>query len=42
MGKTITEKIFDAHRIEELAGGISVLKLDAVFCHEITTSNCDK
>lgn len=37
MGKTITEKIFDAHRIEELAGGISVLKLDAVFCHEITT-----
>ncbi|HOP62590.1 MAG TPA: 3-isopropylmalate dehydratase large subunit [Spirochaetota bacterium] len=37
MGKTITEKIFDAHRIEELSGGISVLKLDAVFCHEITT-----
>ncbi len=37
MGKTITEKIFDSHRIEELAGGISVLKLDAVFCHEITT-----
>lgn len=37
MGKTITEKIFDSHRIDELAGGISVLKLDAVFCHEITT-----
>lgn len=37
MGKTITEKIFESHRIEELAGGISVLKLDAVFCHEITT-----
>ncbi len=37
MGKTITEKIFDVHRIEELAGGISVLRLDAVFCHEITT-----
>jgi 3-isopropylmalate/(R)-2-methylmalate dehydratase large subunit len=37
MGKTITEKIFDSHRIEELSGGISVLKLDAVFCHEITT-----
>jgi len=37
MGKTITEKIFESHRIEELSGGISVLKLDAVFCHEITT-----
>lgn len=37
MGKTITEKIFDAHRVDELAGGISVLSLDAVFCHEITT-----
>jgi len=37
MGKTITEKIFDAHRVDELAGGISVISLDAVFCHEITT-----
>ncbi len=37
MGKTITEKIFDAHRVDELSGGINVLKLDAVFCHEITT-----
>ncbi len=37
MGKTITEKIFDAHRVDELSGGISVLSLDAVFCHEITT-----
>ena len=37
MGKTIAEKVFDAHRVEELAGGIHVLKLDAVFCHEITT-----
>lgn len=37
MGKTITEKIFDAHRVEELAGGVNVLRLDAVFCHEITT-----
>jgi 3-isopropylmalate/(R)-2-methylmalate dehydratase large subunit len=37
MGKTITEKIFDAHRVDELSGGISVLNLDAVFCHEITT-----
>jgi len=37
MGKTISEKIFDAHRVENLSGGINVLKLDAVFCHEITT-----
>ncbi len=37
MGKTIAEKIFDAHRVDELAGDIHVLKLDAVFCHEITT-----
>jgi 3-isopropylmalate/(R)-2-methylmalate dehydratase large subunit len=37
MGRTLTEKIFDAHRIDELDGGIHVLKLDAVFCHEITT-----
>lgn len=37
MGKTITEKIFEAHRVDDLSGGISVLSLDAVFCHEITT-----
>lgn len=37
MGRTLTEKIFDAHRIDELDGGIHVLKLDSVFCHEITT-----
>ncbi len=37
MGKTTAQKIFDAHRVESLSGGINVLKLDAVFCHEITT-----
>lgn len=37
MGRTITEKIFDAHRVDEMAGGVNVLRLDAVFCHEITT-----
>jgi 3-isopropylmalate/(R)-2-methylmalate dehydratase large subunit len=37
MGKTTAEKIFDAHRIETLAGDIHVVRLDAVFCHEITT-----
>ena len=37
MGKTIAEKIFDAHRVDTPAKGIHVLRLDAVFCHEITT-----
>ena len=37
MGKTIAEKIFEAHTVDTLSGGISVLNLDAVFCHEITT-----
>jgi len=37
MGKTIAEKIFDAHRVNSPAEDIHVLRLDAVFCHEITT-----
>ena len=37
MGKTIAEKIFDAHRVDSPEEGISVLNLDRVFCHEITT-----
>jgi len=37
MGKTIAEKIFDNHKIETLFNEINVLKLDKVFCHEITT-----
>jgi 3-isopropylmalate/(R)-2-methylmalate dehydratase large subunit len=37
MGRTITEKIFDAHRVDQLEGGVNVLRLDAVYCHEITT-----
>ncbi len=37
MGKTIAEKIFDAHRVDSPAEDIHVLRLDAVFCHEITT-----
>ncbi|MBL8026529.1 MAG: 3-isopropylmalate dehydratase large subunit [Fibrobacteres bacterium] len=37
MGKTLTEKIFDSHRVDEPFAGTNVLKLDAVFCHEITT-----
>lgn len=37
MGKTIAEKIFESHIIDSPSEGIHVLKLDAVFCHEITT-----
>lgn len=37
MGRTTAQKIFDAHRIDSPAPGVSVLKLDRVFCHEITT-----
>jgi 3-isopropylmalate/(R)-2-methylmalate dehydratase large subunit len=37
MGKTIAEKIFDAHRVDNPSGDIHVIRLDAVFCHEITT-----
>ncbi len=37
MGKTVAEKIFDAHFVDNPAGDICVLRLDAVFCHEITT-----
>ena len=37
MGKTITEKIFDAHRVDEPFEGTAVLSLDVVMCHEITT-----
>jgi 3-isopropylmalate/(R)-2-methylmalate dehydratase large subunit len=37
MGRTIAEKIFDRHRVDNPAGDIQVIRLDAVFCHEITT-----
>ncbi|NOY70082.1 MAG: 3-isopropylmalate dehydratase large subunit [Deltaproteobacteria bacterium] len=37
MGKTIARKIFDSHSIDNPAGDIHVIRLDAVFCHEITT-----
>ena len=37
MGKTIAQKIFDAHVVDRPFGEAYVLKLDAVFCHEITT-----
>ena len=37
MGKTIAQKIFDAHMVDQPFEGTNVLKLDRVFCHEITT-----
>lgn len=37
MGKTIAEKIFDSHHVDNPSGDIHVIRLDAVFCHEITT-----
>lgn len=37
MGKTIAEKIFDAHLVDRPSPERYVLRLDAVFCHEITT-----
>ena len=36
-GKTITEKIFNAHLIDEPFDGTKVLSLDLVLCHEVTT-----
>ena len=37
MGKTIAEKIFASHKVDNPFDDIHVIKLDAVFCHEITT-----
>ncbi|HWR10655.1 MAG TPA: 3-isopropylmalate dehydratase large subunit [Rectinemataceae bacterium] len=37
MGKTLAEKIFETHLVEKPFPDIWVLRLDSVFCHEITT-----
>jgi 3-isopropylmalate/(R)-2-methylmalate dehydratase large subunit len=37
MGKTIAQKIFDAHIVDDSYGTTKVIRLDAVFTHEITT-----
>ncbi|MBQ5470462.1 MAG: 3-isopropylmalate dehydratase, partial [Treponema sp.] len=37
MGKTIAQKIFDKHLVDTPFENTYVLKLDRVFCHEITT-----
>ncbi len=36
-GKTVAEKIFATHGVDSPSPGVHVLRLDAVFCHEITT-----
>lgn len=37
MGKTVAQKIFETHRVDVPAPGVDVIRLDRVFCHEITT-----
>ena len=37
MGKTVAQKIFDAHEVDRPDADVRVLALDRVFCHEITT-----
>jgi len=37
MGKTLAEKIFETHLVDKPFEDIWVLRLDTVFCHEITT-----
>ena len=37
MGKTIAKKIFESHLVDSPFENTYVLKLDRVFCHEITT-----
>ena len=37
MGKTIAQKIFESHLVDKPFDGTNILKLDRVFCHEITT-----
>ena len=37
MGKTIAQKIFASHLVDQPTPDTYVLRLDAVFCHEITT-----
>jgi 3-isopropylmalate/(R)-2-methylmalate dehydratase large subunit len=37
MGQTVAEKIFESHVVDRPSEDVWVLRLDAVFCHEITT-----
>ena len=37
MGRTVAQKIFDAHEVARPGAGVRIISLDRVFCHEITT-----
>lgn len=37
LGKTIAQKIFDAHIVDDSYGDTKIIKLDRVFAHEVTT-----
>ncbi|HYH57436.1 MAG TPA: aconitase family protein, partial [Anseongella sp.] len=37
MGKTIFEKVWDAHVVAAVEGGIEVLYIDKHFIHEVTS-----
>lgn len=37
MGRTLVQKIFDSHLVDEPFPGICAIELDLVMCHEITT-----
>ncbi len=37
MGKTLAQKVFESHVVDKPFGEAWVLRLDRVFCHEITT-----
>lgn len=37
MGKTVAEKIFESHFVDNPDGDVQVIRLDAVYCHEVTT-----
>ena len=42
MGKTVAEKIFETHRVDNPSDDVHVIRLDTVFCHEITTPTAIK
>lgn len=37
MGKTLAQKIFESHLVDKPYEDTSILRIDRVFCHEITT-----
>ena len=37
MGKTLFDKIWDAHTVSDIAGGPTQLYIDRHYCHEVTS-----